>query len=207
MSELSSYGKEFNTAIKFLAKVYADKKKNTLDEESADRDVKRLRVLITVDPLYMIENCGPFFLSYASIIKEHKWDELMRCDFVAEKEEYKKTRTSGMPSVSDMEKNISFIKDTFAACSGKERELVGESIETMLSAYCKYAIFIKAKAERKLKKKEDKAQLRLQEKEEDAQTKLQEKEEKLKKKEAKAQLRLQEKEEKLKKKEEKKLKK
>ena len=42
-----------------------------------------------------------------------------------------------------MDGKIKFIKRVFLSSSDKEREAIGDAVQTMLSAYCKYALQVK----------------------------------------------------------------
>jgi hypothetical protein len=143
MNNLSIPASEFNSAVKFLARVYALKKKGTFDEEKALRNNKRLAIIISSDPIWLIEHCGPFFLRYAEFIKYRNWDMLMKQEFTEEKERYKESADGVKHSYDAMDSKIGFIKKVFATCDDKERESMGDSVQTMLSAYCKYALEVK----------------------------------------------------------------
>lgn len=147
MSELLSYASEFNSSIKFLARVYASKKKGTFEEEKSLRTNKRLSIVMASDPMWMIGVCGPFFLKYADLIQNRDWDAFLKCDFTEEKIKYKNSEDGGKHSYDAMEGKIQFIKKVFVACPNEERVAIGDSIQRMLSAYCKYAIHIKRTTE------------------------------------------------------------
>ena len=144
MNKLVDYPNEFNSATKFLARVYALKKKGTFEEEKALRNNKRLAIVIASDPIWLIEHCGPFFLKYANMIQKRDWDALMKQDFTEEKKRYKNTEDGVKHSYDAMEGKIMFIKKVFNTCEDKEREAMGDSVQTLLSAYCKYALHVKA---------------------------------------------------------------
>lgn len=143
MNKLVEHANEFNSAVKFLARVYALKKKGTFEEEKALRNNKRLAIVVASDPIWMIEHCGPFFLRYAEIIQARKWDELMGHDFTEEKKRYKKTEDGVKHSFDAMDGKIKFIKRVFSTCEDKEREAMGDAVQTLLSSYCKYALQVK----------------------------------------------------------------
>jgi hypothetical protein len=143
MDRLVDTANEFNRCIKFLARVYSSKKKGLFDEEKALRNNKRLAIIVASDPMWMIENCGPFFLRYADIITERKWDELITHDFTEEKKKYKGTNDGVKHSNDAMDSKIEFIKRVFLQCVDDEKEAVGDSVQSMLSAYCTYALIIK----------------------------------------------------------------
>jgi hypothetical protein len=143
MNNLIISANEFNSAVKFLARVYALKKKGTVEEEKSIRNNKRLAIIVESDPIWVIENCGPFFLRYAELIKNREWDELMKQDFNEEKKKYKETDDGIDHTYESMDGKIVFIKNIFSNCKDKERELMGNAVQTMLSSYCKYALQVK----------------------------------------------------------------
>jgi hypothetical protein len=144
MNKLVEHANEFNSATKFLARVYALKKKGTFEEEKALRNNKRLAIVIASDPIWIIEHCGPFFLKYAEMIQNRDWDKLMEQDFTEEKERYKTSEDGVKHSYDAMDGKIVFIKRVFAACEDNEREAMGDSVQTLLSSYCEYALQVKA---------------------------------------------------------------
>lgn len=143
MDKLNEYSDEFNSAIKFLARIYAFKKKGTFEEEKAVRNNKRLSIVIASEPIWMIENCGPFFLKYADDIKNKNWDEFLKKDFNEEKQRYKDSDDGSKHSYDAMDSKIEFIKKIFLSSDDKERVAMGDAVQTLLSAYCKYVICIK----------------------------------------------------------------
>ena len=145
MSVVNDAADEFNSSIKFLARVYALKKKNTFEEEKALRNNKRLAMVISADPLWMIEYCGPYFLKYADIIKAGNWDALIGLSFTEEKGIYGATPDGSKHSGGAMDGKIKFIKHVFMSANAKERGRMGSALQCMLSAYCKYAIYVKNK--------------------------------------------------------------
>jgi hypothetical protein len=144
MNKLVEHANEFNSATKFLARVYALKKKGTFEEEKALRNNKRLAIVIASDPVWIIEHCGPFFLKYAEMIHSRDWDKLMEQDFTEEKKRYKTSEDGVKHSYDAMDGKIVFIKRVFAACEDNEREAMGDSVQTLLSSYCEYALQVKA---------------------------------------------------------------
>lgn len=142
-NKLVDYANEFNSCVKFLARIYALKKKGTFEEEKSMRTNKRLSIVISAEPMFMIENSGPFFIKYAGIIQNRDWDKLMGMDFNEEKKSYKEVPDGATHSYDDMDSKINFIKRVFASCDDKEKEAMGDSVQTLLSAYCKYALHIK----------------------------------------------------------------
>jgi hypothetical protein len=143
MNKLLDYANEFNSAIKFLARVYALKKKGTFEEEKTLRNNKRLAIVTASDPIWLIEHCGPFFLKYADIIQKRDWDTLMEQEFTEEKKRYKTSEDGVKHSYDAMDGKIVFIKRVFATCEYKEKEAMGDSVQTLLSSYCKYALQVK----------------------------------------------------------------
>ena len=143
MDKLVDHANEFNSAVKYLARIYVLKKKGTFNEEDAIRTSKRLDILIASDPIWMIEVCGPFFLKYADNIQNRDWDAFLEHDFSEEKEIYKKTEKGVTTTYDAMEGNIAFIKHAFISSNDKEKESMGDAIQTMLSSYCKFALQVK----------------------------------------------------------------
>jgi hypothetical protein len=143
MDELLQYSTKFNSSVKFLARVYALKKKGTFEEEKAIRTNKRLAIIIAHEPIWIIEHCGPFFLKYADMIKNRDWNNLIKQEFADEKSRYKSSKDGVNHTYNDMDGKIEFIKRVFSACDDKEKEKMGDSVQTMLSAYCEYAIHVK----------------------------------------------------------------
>lgn len=143
MDNLLKPATEFNSAIKFLARVYVAKKKGTFEEEKAIRTNKRLNLVIDSEPIWMIEICGPFFLKYANIIKNRDWDALLNYDFTEEKNAYKNTDDGSKHSFDAMDGKIKFIKKLFLASSEEEKEEMGDAVTTLLSSYCKFALEVR----------------------------------------------------------------
>ena len=143
MDNLLKPASEFNSAIKFLSRVYVAKKKGTFEEEKAMRTNKRLNFVIDSEPVWMIEICGPFFLKYANIIKHRDWDALLNYDFSEEKNSYKKTDDGSRHSFDAMDGKIKFIKKLFLSSTEEEREEMGNAVSTLLSSYCKFALEVK----------------------------------------------------------------
>jgi hypothetical protein len=143
MNKLIDYANEFNSSVKFLARVYALKKKGTFEEEKALRTNKRLAIVISSEPMFIMENSGPFFLRYADMIQNREWDKLMEQNFTEEKNSYKASDDGNKHSYDDMDSKINFIKNVFASCDVNEKESMGDTVQTMLSAYCKYALQVK----------------------------------------------------------------
>lgn len=151
MDKLLDPANEFNSAVKFLARVYALKKKGTFEEEKALRNNKRLAIVIASDPIWMIEICGPFFLKYAKIIQERNWDAFLEHDFSEEKERYKKSEDGVKHTYDAMDGKIQFIKRAFLDSDENERKALGDAVQTLLSSYCTYALQVKKNEEEKNK--------------------------------------------------------
>jgi hypothetical protein len=145
MDTLLEPADEFNSNIKKLARIYAFKKKGTFDEEKAYRNNKRIALLIASDPLWLIDNCGPFFLKYAEIIQSGDWETLLEQDFIEEKKRYKCSEDGSKHTYDAMDSKIQFIKKMFAAADGEERDDIGDTIKSLLSSYCEYALAVKNK--------------------------------------------------------------
>ena len=140
---LAACATEFNSQLKFLARVYVEKKKGSFDEDKAKRTNQRLSILMSGYPMWMIETAGPFFLKYGKIIQAKKWDEFMAKDFDEEKKRYATTEDGSKHTPKAMDGKIKFIKKVWASCNEKERVKLGECITTLLSAYAKFAIAVK----------------------------------------------------------------
>ena len=149
MNTLIDPANEFNSTVKFLARVYALKKKGTFEEDKALRNNKRLAIVVASDPIWLIEHCGPFFLKYAKLVQGRKWEELMMHDFTDEKKRYKSSSDGNKHSYDAMNSKIAFIKRIFVTCNDREREEMGDALQTMLSAYCKYALQVKKNTDTK----------------------------------------------------------
>jgi hypothetical protein len=67
----------------------------------------------------------------------------MEQDFTEEKKRYKNSEDGVKHSYDAMDGKIVFIKRLFASCEDKEREAMGDAVQTMLSSYCKYALQVK----------------------------------------------------------------
>ena len=143
MEKLLDYANEFNSATKLLARVYALKKKGTFEEEKALRNNKRLAIVIASDPIWLIEHCGPFFLKYAEMIHKREWNKVLEQDFTEEKKRYKESEDGVKHSYDAMDGKILFIKRVILSCEDKEREAMGDAVQTLLSSYCKYALQVK----------------------------------------------------------------
>jgi len=122
----------FNLSLKYLARVYARKKKGYPDEEMVLRGNKRISMLISTNPLFIIDESGPFLMKYAKFIHEGDWNGLSKQSFDDEKKTH------------DIEKHISFIKHIFLTSTPTEQAAVGEHLQIMLSSYCNYALAAKA---------------------------------------------------------------
>jgi hypothetical protein len=143
MDEILDAAGSFNTCLKFLARAYSDKKKGTFEEEKALRTNKRLSILVATDPVFLIENSGPYFLKYATVIQCGNWDELLNLDFKDEKEHYGNTEDGSKHTYKAMDGKIAFIKRVFVGCEDNERNAIVDKMQIMLSEYCKYAIAVK----------------------------------------------------------------
>ena len=141
--DTAAASREFNSRIKYLARIYVSKKRGLFDEESATRTVKRLSLLISSDPIYLIEACGPILLRYGTQIQEHKWGELMDMDFSAEKKIYETHEDSANCSDNEIDNEITFIKNVYKLCEGEERVVIEDCVTSMLSAYCSYALAVR----------------------------------------------------------------
>ena len=148
MDKLIDPANEFNSAIKFLARVYSLKKKGTFEEEKTMRNNQRLAIVIAADPIWMIEHCGPFFIKYADMIQSRDWDGFLNLDFTEAKERYKASEDGSAHSYDAMDGKIAFIKRVFIACDDKEKEKMGDAVQCLLSSYCKYAIQVKNNKEK-----------------------------------------------------------
>lgn len=145
MDPLLTLANEFNSSLKFLARIYALKKKGTFEEEKALRNNKRLSFVLATETLWPIENIGPFYLKYGDLIRKRDWVGFLDHDFSEEKERYKKSNdgSNSVHTADSMDLKIKFIKKIFMASDDKEKEVIGNTVENMLSAYCKYVIEIK----------------------------------------------------------------
>ncbi len=149
MDKLVESANEFNSAFKFLGRVYALKKKGTFEEEKTLRNNTRLAIVIASDPIWLVEHCGPFFLKYADLIQARNWAAFLEHDFVEEKQRYHASEDGIKHSYDAMDGKIEYIKRVFMSCEDKEREAMGDAVQTILSAYCKYALAVKQIADNK----------------------------------------------------------
>lgn len=144
--DLYVYAGKFNSYITKLARIYVEKKKGTFDEDKAYRTKQRLAVLVSADPIYLIENSGPFFLKYAKLIQAGRWDEFMKMDFTTEKKMYGSSKDGQNHNNKSMDGKIKFIKKIWGTSNEKEKELLAEYLTSMLSSYCEFAIAVKSGA-------------------------------------------------------------
>jgi hypothetical protein len=133
----------FNTKLKYLARIYALKKKGTFDEEKAYRNNQRLAIVISEDPLWLMEQAGPSFLKYANLISTRNWDAFVNIDFADEKKAYKNTDDGSDKTDDKMRGHIQFIKKIFSGLNAEELESVGDAVNEILGAYCSYALIVK----------------------------------------------------------------
>ena len=72
-----------------------------------------------------------------------KLRKFLKKDFNDEKQRYKVSKDGSKHSYGAMDGKIEFIKKIFLSSDDKERVAMGDAVQTLLSAYCKYAICIK----------------------------------------------------------------
>lgn len=142
---LLSYAHTYNSSIKLLARIYALKNKGTFDEEKALRNNKRLNIVIEEEPMWLLENTGMYILKYGDVIKNREWEKMIEMDFEEEQQAYKQSEDGSKPEHTKqaMRGKIDFIKSIFINSSEKERVVMMDAVVDMLSAYCKYALYIK----------------------------------------------------------------
>jgi hypothetical protein len=143
MDEAIEASNEFDSSIKFLAYAYANKKKGTFDEEKAFRNIKRLSILMSAEPMFVIEKCGPFFLKYAEVIQKKEFEGIEKLDFLEEKQAYAASEDGSKHTSDAMEGKIRFLKKLFKEASDVERTEIVDHLVILLSSYCKYALAIK----------------------------------------------------------------
>ena len=143
--QLLDYAMKFNSSLKFLARVYALKKKGTFEEEKALRVCKRLDIIASEETMWMIQNTGPYILRYGDMISKREWKKFIDMDFREEKDRYKVSKDGMNPTHTDrtMDEKIGFIKRIVTDTSDEERELLLDNIVNMLSVYCQYALYVK----------------------------------------------------------------
>jgi hypothetical protein len=124
--------KTFNSSIKFLAKIYAIKKKGTFDEEKVFRDNKRLFLLCSSEPLYLISGFGPYFLKYNSIIKSHDWSKISKLTFTEEKKNY------NGPNSSMVGEYIKILKKILINANVSEQKIFIKHLCILVDSYCDY---------------------------------------------------------------------
>jgi hypothetical protein len=140
------YANTYNRAIKFLCRIYASKKKGSLDEEKVLRNNKRISMLIAEEPIWLLHNTGMYLLKHAIKIHNRDWKAILEMDFNEEKKIYKQSEDGSSPIHTEetMRGKIEFIKQVLMNSSQEEREIMMNKLGDMLSAYCQYAIHIKS---------------------------------------------------------------
>ena len=143
--KLISYAYTYNSSLKLLARIYALKKKGTFEEEKVLRNNRRLNIVISEEPMWLIENTGMFILKHGEIIKNRDFDKVIDMDFEDEKKLYKNTEdgSASKHTNNSMKGKIDFIKKVFINATNKERECMMNAVVDMLSSYCKYALHVK----------------------------------------------------------------
>ncbi len=134
---------KFNSSVKYLARVYAAKKKGTFDEEQSELNRQKIALLISTHPTWLIEKCGPFFLKYREYIRNNEWEKLMKFGFDDEKKSYKSTDDGASKTAKSMDDKIKFIKHVFRCASDAEKKKICSVIQSMLKSYCAYALHIR----------------------------------------------------------------
>ena len=134
---------DFNSAIKYLARVYAHKKKDSFEIEKILRNNKRFDIIASTYPSFCIEKVGPLFLKYADEIKNRDFDAILNLDFEQEKRVYKNSDDGSKHSYKDMDVKIEFLKNMFKMSNTEERKALVDTFDKLLSAYCEYALAAK----------------------------------------------------------------
>lgn len=134
---------KFNSSVKYLACVYAFKKRGTFEAEKAKQNRQKIAILISSYPTWLINKCGPFFLKYGEYIRNNEWDKLIKFGFADEKKSYKDTEDGANKTAKSMDDKIKFIKQVFLCASEAEKKKICSVIREMLSAYCSYALHIR----------------------------------------------------------------
>lgn len=118
----------FNGYIKFFSRTYVTKSKNTQRFRDAELSNRRLIMAIDHDPLCIIREAGPYILKYADVIHNGEWDKIIDADFSGESKDEK------------VSNEISFIQKLFKECSEREKNVLGDKLQSLLSDYCEYMI-------------------------------------------------------------------
>ena len=134
---------KYNSNIKHLARIYATKKKGTFDEEKAHRNNLRLAFIIATEPIVLMERTGPFFVKHANLVRSKNWDELIKMEFVEEKQAYKNSLDGADKTDEKISGHIRFVKHLFRASTEQEKSLLFDICITLLSTYCEYVIRVK----------------------------------------------------------------
>lgn len=144
-NKILSYASTYNSSLKFLSRIYVLKKKGTFDEEKADRNNRRLAIVVAEEPVWMLQNTGMYLLKHAEKIKNRDWRAIMTMDFEDEKKIYKQTEDGSKAVHTDkaMKGKIDFIRKVFENATDKERNTMMDAVTDMLSVYCQYALLIK----------------------------------------------------------------
>lgn len=134
----------YNSSLKYLGRIYSLKKKGTFDEEKAHRNNMRLALIISEDPLWLMEKTGPFFMKYAPLIHARDWAAFINLDFGEEKHAYKSTSDGADKSNDKMEGHIRFLKHLWLTSTEKEQTAIGNIFVSILSTYCEFVLVAKS---------------------------------------------------------------
>lgn len=122
---------DYNYQLKYVGRLYASKCKNTPNEETANRNLRRIIFIVNETPLFMLNETGPYLLKYADYIKNNNWDIFMNM-------EYKDIDDSQAGKAQ-----IELLKNTYKLCTDPEKNIITRAVVEMLSIYCKYIIKVK----------------------------------------------------------------
>lgn len=135
--ELLNYAKSYNKSIRTLSRIYLSKFRGSFEEEEAFRTKKRLDVIISEKPLFVIKETGPHILKYANVIQSRDWDKILT--FKLDNEQKSKNSSEAYK----IDNKISFIQKVLKSSSVQEHSTIMDILEDMLSSYCQFAMFIK----------------------------------------------------------------
>ena len=126
------YIRDYNYQLKYVGRLYVSKCKGTIDEEVSTRNLRRIVFIINENPVFMLNETGPYLVQYAELIHNNQWDTFMNMEY------------KDIDDTPSGKTQIDILKKTFKLCTEKEKKIISTSVSEMLSIYCKYIIKVKS---------------------------------------------------------------
>jgi hypothetical protein len=142
MDPIFKYSREFNTHCKKVGRIFVAKRKGEMDEADVYRSQKRMHILIAEKPLFLIYELGPHLIKYGELIQKKDWDNFVTTTEFDEKVDEEIKAAGVGEHTNAIKEYMTIIKQTISDSSKKEKEIIGDTLENMLSLFCQYAMHI-----------------------------------------------------------------